>query len=529
MEAPFQLTITPKDSKSTVFYTLDGSEPTSKSAKYTGPLSVSHTTIIRAAEKGSDGRWTRTSTASYLFADDILDLTKAPEGYPAEWGPYSEIDGRAKADYVMDPVMTGNPELRAKMKEGLSQIPIVSIVTDKDNFFKDSKDPDYGGIYIYTGAPVGDMTGRGWERPVSCEIFDGGSLDVTIDCGIKIHGGHSRLAEKNPKHAFRLKFKDEYGPKKLHASVFGSAGPDEFNTLTLRTFFGNSWQHWSGDNRARAQYVRDMWARTASARLGMPHSAGRHVHVFLNGMYWGIYCLSERIDESYCQTHFGGHKEDYEVLKVDEAQSNAVVADWGGYSKYAELTALKGDDFSEIERLLDVDEFIDYMILNQYDGNTDWDYHNWFAIRNAAANGGFRFLVWDSEGILVDANTNVLNLNTKGKPTGLFQTFMKNPEFKARFEARVRELTSPGGLLTPGKSVEIWDSLYHSIDKALYLEAARWGDYRYEVHPYSSKGKRYDVDNTYMTERKKMIDDIFPYRTRNYLDQLRAKGWYNEE
>ena len=528
-DAPFTLSITPLSKKGAIYYTLDGSKPTVKSTKYTGPISVSGTTIIRAVEKLSNGGFSKVATASYLFYDDVLDLTSTPAGYPKEWGPYSQIEGTAKADYEMDPLMTRDPVLREKMKAGLRQIPIVSIVTDKDNLFLHSEDPDKGGIYIHTGAPVGDMTGRGWERPVSVEIFDGESLDATVDCAIKIHGGHSRLAEKNPKHAFRLKFKSEYGPSKLKCAVFGESGPSKYNTLTLRTFFGNSWQHWVEGNRRKAQYVRDMWSRMASAQLGMPYSNGRHVHVFLNGMYWGIYCLSERIDEYYCKTHFGGEETDYDVLKVDESQGNSVVADYGSYAKYAELIALKGTEtMAEIERLLDVDEFIDFMILNQYGGNTDWDYHNWFAIRDSKG-GGFRFLVWDSEGIFISLDDNVLDLGNSGKPTGIFKKMMKNPDFQKRFADRVRELSSPGGLLTPEKTVALWDSLYHSIDMALYCEAARWGDYRNSVHPYSSKGQRFDVDNWYMQERGRLMSGYFPNRLDTYLQQLREKGWYPEE
>ena len=527
-DSPFTLSITPLSKKGEIFYTLDGSRPTIKSAKYSGPISVTGTTIIRAVEKLSNGGFSKVATASYLFYDDVLDLTGTPAGYPKQWGPYSQIEGTAPADYEMDREMTSDPVLRSKMKAGLRQIPIVSIVTDKDNLFLNSEDPDRGGIYIHTGAPVGDMTGRGWERPISLEIFDGSRLDVTVDCGLRIHGGHSRLAEKNPKHAFKLKFKTEYGSARLKAPVFDDSRVTEFNTLTLRTFFGNSWQHWIEGNRRKAQYVRDMWSRSASASLGMPYSAGRHVHVFLNGIYWGIYCLSEKIDEDYCKSHFGGETTDFEVMKVDEAQSNSVVADWGSYSTYAELAALTGNEpIIQIERLLDVDEFIDFMILNQYGGNTDWDYHNWFAIRDSKG-GGFKFLVWDSEGIFISLDDNVLDQNNKGKPTGIFTRLMKNPEFKQRFENRVAELSRPGGILTPERTVSIWDSLYHSIDMALYCEAARWGDYRNSVHPYNSKGQRFDVDNWYMQERNRLMSGYFPNRQQTYLRQLREKGWYEE-
>ena len=446
-DSPFRLSITPVSRKGTIYYTLDGSIPTTRSRVYKTPLSVSGTMIIRAFEQGVDGSSSGIVTASYLF-EDVLDLNTTPAGYPEMWGPYCQISGRATADYAMDPAMTKDPTLREKMKAGLKQIPIVSVVTDKDNLFRDSEDPNYGGIYIHTGTPVGDGIGRDWERAVSVEIFGGGDLDLSVDCAIRIHGGHSRLPEKTPKHAFRLKFKSSFGPSKLKYAVFGDKGPDEFNTLTLRTFFGNTWLHHDNNSRKRAQYVRDLWHRSASADLGMPYSNGRHVHLFLNGIYWGMYSLSERMDENFCKSHFGGKKDDYDVIKVDEEQGNIVIADNGSLDGYNELFSLSGEDLSKVEALLDVDNFIDFMILNQYAGNTDWDYHNWYALRNRKSSEGFRFAVWDSEAIFQGINDNILDLNNKGKPSGLFQKLIKNPAFRKRFSDRVHELSSPGGLLT---------------------------------------------------------------------------------
>ena len=92
----------------------------------------------------------------------------------------------------------------------------------------------------------------------------------------------------------------------------------------------------------------------------------------------------------------------------------------------------------------------------------------------------------------------------------------------------MQELSAPGGLLTPERTTALWDSLYHSIDMALYLEAARWGDYRNAVHPYNSRGARYDVDNYYMSERRRLLDSYFPTRLDIYLQQLRDKGWLEE-
>ena len=107
-DAPFQLTITRSDDHPglTIRYTLDGSEPTLQSAAYSSPLTVSGTTIVRAALVADTGRVSPVVTATYLFLDDVLQQSDSPAGYPSQWGRYTTIGGTAKADYGMDPDMT---------------------------------------------------------------------------------------------------------------------------------------------------------------------------------------------------------------------------------------------------------------------------------------------------------------------------------------------------------------------------------------------------------------------------------------
>ena len=98
---------------------------------------------------------------------------------------------------------------------------------------------------------------------------------------------------------------------------------------------------------------------------------------------------------------------------------------------------------------------------------------------------------------------------------------MKNKDFADRYGRRAKELLADDGLLGPKSVVETWDSLYHVISKAIYAEAARWGDYRRDVHKYQSKGKLYTVDDYYMKERHRLLTDYFPYRTAVVLADIR--------
>ena len=160
------------DTQAEIHYTTDGSTPTATSSKYTSPLSINQTTILRAVEVLGDSL-SPVATASYIFIGSVLSQPNNPEGYPTEWGQYTQISGTAIADYEMDPEMTTDATLRPIIIEGLKQLPILSIVTDKENFFSHENDEERGGIYIFTGPPVGDQTGHGWTRPASVELFGG--------------------------------------------------------------------------------------------------------------------------------------------------------------------------------------------------------------------------------------------------------------------------------------------------------------------------------------------------------------------
>ena len=530
-EASLTVGITPQGADSEIRYTTDGSEPTAQSTLYTEPLLLTSTTLLRAVEVKNGSVVSPVTTATYIFVNSVLNQPNNPEGYPAKWGKYSQITGTAVADYEMDPEMTGDSELRPKIIEGLWQLPILSLVSDKENFFSRVNDEEKGGIYIYTGPPVGDATGHGWTRPASIELFGGPQRhDLTIDCGMRLHGGHGRLAEKNPKHSFRLVFKDEYGPDKLEYPLFGEDEPQVFKQLVLRCHFGNSWQHWMEGNRQEAQYTRDVWARRMQRKMGHTSVNALYVHLFLNGMYWGLYNIAERVDGQFGKDHLGGKKSDIDVIKIEEDGGNHIEAAEGTLDAWEEMLETAADaadaqSYAKLDTLLDIDAFIDYMLINQYAGNTDWDHHNWYALRRRGQDSqGFRFLCWDTEIIFENVDENLsAGSKHKGAPTTIFQGLLKNNDFAARYRARAKELLADDGLLGETSVVEVWDSLYNTISTAIYDESARWGDYRRDVHQYAyGAGKLYTVDKYYMRERNRLLTEYFPYRSKKVLTQILA-------
>ena len=103
---------------------------------------------------------------------------------------------------------------------------------------------------------------------------------------------------------------------------------------------------------------------------------------------------------------------------------------------------------------------------------------------------------------------------------------MKNEKFRHKYSERALDLLGSEGILSETKVVEVWDSLYCLIENAIYAEAARWGDYRHNVHSYRGVYLPvFSVEESFMEERNRLLFDYFPYRSTVFRSQLEEKGW----
>jgi hypothetical protein len=109
-----------------------------------------------------------------------------------------------------------------------------------------------------------------------------------VNCGIRIQGGASRNLVL--KHGLRVLFKNIYGPGKLDYALYPGSPVQEFDTLTLHATFNDHWL-WGGQ---AAQMIRDQWCRDAQNAMGGYGPHGTYAHVYLNGLYWGLYNIGEK-------------------------------------------------------------------------------------------------------------------------------------------------------------------------------------------------------------------------------------------
>ena len=546
-ESAFNVEITTDLQNAQIYYTTDGSDPGEENGQqYSAPIPITTTTVLRAIVVKSGDMTSRITTHTYIFLDDVINQPNDPPGYPAEWGPYTAMSGNAIADYEMDPEVTQDSDYKDFMKDALQQIPTMSLVSDKDNFFSFSEDPETGGIYIYTGPPLTNSInglGDGWERPVSVEYFNSdGSEGFHVDCGVRLQGGHSRRPEKSPKHSFRLVFKSKYGPSKFEYPLFGDDATSTFNTITLRAGFCNSWHHHESYQRNRSQLLRDTWAKDTQLEMGQLSGHGNFVHLYINGIYWGLYNPTERMDKEFATAYLGGDDSDFDVIKdysevIDgndtawKAMMNMANSGLSSTEAYQRIQGNNPDGTRNpaYEPYVDVVNLIDYMILNLYGGNTDWDYHNWAAIRNRVnPEKGFKFFSWDAEHILESVDHDMFGINNGNCPSGLFQNFRENADFRRLFADRVHFHFFNGGALTPESCIERYMKRAAEIDLAIIAESARWGDYRRDVHQYQTKGPfdLYTKNDYWLPAQLFIVNDYFPDRIQVFIQQAQSANLY---
>ncbi len=132
-------------------------------------------------------------------------------------------------------------------------------------------------------------------------VLPDGTTAFATTTGLGVHGNASREPQKNPKHGFGLKFKPEFGPSKLEYRLFPESAVTDYDDIIIRAEFGTSWRHWSdtSDNidgafqRSRSTGIRDQWVKDTMLEMGGVASHSRLVHLYLNGLYFGVYDLTE--------------------------------------------------------------------------------------------------------------------------------------------------------------------------------------------------------------------------------------------
>jgi hypothetical protein len=542
-ESSFSVSLSTADNSLKIYYSTDGTRPTVDSGTlYQGPVNISKTTPLSAVAMNNDGVYSEIISHTYIFTDGVVAQPKNPEGFPSSWGPLKFKSENAPADYEMDPEICNSPEYKDLLNEALKEIPTLSIVTNRGFLFSHEKDRENGGIYIYTGNSGAFGMGLDWERPVSVEYFDPNSdQEFQVNCGVRMHGGNSRIPDNSPKHSLRLSFRSTYGPSKLNYRIFDEeTAANEFNSLVLRAGYNHSWLTNVATARRTAQYMRDSFAKNTQLAMARPSAHERFVHLYLNGLYWGVYNVSEKLTNDFMESYLGGNEDDYDVIKDHGGTVDGNFKAW--VELYNQTTAglTSNENYQKVQgknpdgtinpsynKLLDVDNLIDYMLFNMYIGNIDWDHNNWIAARNRITNeAGFRFFSWDAETSMINVNENITDENNEQNPSWIYHNLQGNPDFRMLFADHIQKHFFNEGSLSPEACADRYQKLTKEIDLAIIAETARWGDYRRDIQPSDNDRVLYTKNEFWDVENQRLMNDYFPYRSDIVVQQFKKIGLF---
>lgn len=520
--APVDLTLTTATPGATIRYTLDGAPPTATTGTvYGGPLRIATTTTVRAAAFKDGYRETDVDAHSYLFTADV----------------------RTQPDML--PAVVNAPAYSAVIEPGLRSLPVVSLSLRDSDFFGEN------GIYT-----IATLSGRAQEIEASVEYFDpAGGRSVQAGAGLRIHGGNARTHPKKP---LRLYFREAYGDRQLRFPLFDGSPVSAFDQLLLRPGGHDSWSLAFDfgtdptDLPPHATFMRDAFLRRTENAIGLLSPRGRFVNLFINGRYWGLYDLHERANAAFFADHLGGEEADYDVVHHPEfvGDTHTVVEgsgdSWEALVGLAEQGVEGSRAYTDISKMLVIDDFIDHMIVRMWSGDYDWcgpifrggedvtvfDTKNWYAGRRVRGGrpDGYRLFTWDAE--MSMGNHLMVNLtgepvaqrvtdfdltraNDPGSPAGLYDALRRNAAFRLRFADRLQKHFFNGGAMTPEANAARWASMAATIEAAVVGESARWG------HESFTTLTR---DTHWLPEVNWVQETFIPSRNATMLAQFRAAG-----
>ncbi|MEO0041318.1 MAG: hypothetical protein RL329_766 [Bacteroidota bacterium] len=434
--APIAVTLASPTAGATIYYTLDGSDPTTNSSVYNAPIAINASTPLRAKTVVSGLTASKTMTHTYLFNVSHT-------------------------------------------------FPIVALSFKNSDFFH----PDTG-LYIQYTRPI--------EVKINLELFEPNQSTAafSLPLATEIQGATSAAL---PQKSLEIKAKNAVGTPVIPYALF----PDLPYTAYKRFVLHNSGQDW-GVTQFRDALVSGLFRETQDLNgfLRKPETymqGFRPAVVYFNGQYWGIHNIRERMTAPYIEQHFNWTSTQYDLIENDitlfEIKNGDSIA-WTQFrneimgsianptpDQYASDAA-----FAALSNKMDMQNFIDYTIINLYMDNQDWATNNMRRFKQRNATGKWRWLCFDFDftmGLFTpqgwntgDASQNSL-FKLRNPPFAgytepvLFEKCLRNPTFRRRFINRMADMMNsaflPNRILS---RVNEFEALYRP---EIAKHAQRWG------------------------------------------------------
>ena len=444
---PQTITITPASIDDTIRYTLDGSEPGYSAQVYTAPIYIDSTKVLKIKSYRLGLLPSKTITNTY-FINFSTNLT------------------------------------------------VVSLSTNPGNFFDeeygiyamgDSADPNYP----YFGANFW----KDWERPVHVELFEtNGSPGFSIDMGVKIFGNWSR---GNAQKSLALFARAQYGYSKLNYRLFDDLPFTEYKSFVLRNA-GNDWL---------SSMMRDGFITSLVDDIDLDKQDYRPAVLFINGKYWGIQNIREKVNEDFLAQHHNINPDSVNILEnYGEVSEGNETSYFELYNFIANNSMVIPANYDYVKSKMDIDDFIRYEVTEIYIDNQDWPGNNikYWNVDNQKKwrwilfDTDFGFGIWDAGAY----QNNTLNFATATNgpdwpnppwSTLMLRQLLNNFNFKFEFINCFADLSN--SIFQPAIVLSKLNNMSSVIAPEMTRHIARWQQFDYSTWQSNIQNMRYFASN----------------------------------
>ena len=446
-----------------IYYTLDCSDPTQNSTLYTGPISISKTTVLRTR----------------VYADDCMP---------------SLMDS---CTYLFD------------AKNGGGSVYVLSLVSDP---------------YNLTSAEAGILVKgnynnymKDWEREAHVEVFDReGKLILSQECAVRQQGQTSR---DQPQQSLKLIARSQYGSNVFKGKIFTAREDDWCTSFIMRT---------ANDDQYGTRMRDSVLTSLANSTDDLLYQETEVCVAYINGQYWGHYNLRETANTDFiCQLEGWVGQED----TIDYVRGNKTLMQGSDETYQSLLQWVKGNKtntdaaYEHISSVIDVKNYIEYLVIEMYVGNTDPSDIKRY--RNASADGLWRWVLFDLDWAYhTDANSISAWLTPGG--TGyrgqtdntLFVACMNNPTFRDQFLTHFGEQLAT--TFAPESILARFEERYNVLKTILPDHRERWGGSQEKYEKQLSKVV------SYAKRRPARMLQYFKYDNTLRLSQADYEKYFGE-
>ena len=420
----------------TIRYTTDCTTPNASSEVYSGELSISKNSVIRAAAFRDGYLSGDVATATYLFRSDGVNHA----------------------------------------------LPVVTLVTDPDNLWNsktgiyatgDQFDPDAASYadtlksatYYQAKFATEEQVDTIWEKPAAFSLFDDNGKQVfTQNVGIRIAGSFGRgRAQKG----FNVIARKEYGKGSMEYPFFENRPYKEYKAVVLR----------AGAQDQNRSKIRDELASglLEGTDINILYQAYRPTVLYLNGEYWGVYFMKEKRNRFFVAQHENTENNvDLAIGKGFKQRSYGDNSDWVSLYEYATSHDLSSAEaYAYVSERMDVDSFRDYMIAEIYNGNTDTYNFQYYRLKG----GKWKFIFYDFCWGFQSPGHETLAFRMGKTPSDvcsakLFAAMLQNKGWRDRFCRRFGELLNTA--FAPERVSALIDELYGYVEPEIKREREKF-------------------------------------------------------